>query len=207
MRFDGRDKIPFFSLISSTLSFIFLTLFRVYMSNIDYFINSWASSIYSPTLTMIAIFISITFDVNSLIFLTILFCIFLCIKHRIFIGSIVFVGSILGNAITVYLIKEFIRSPRPLNMVINEVGFSFPSGHASSITVFTMISSYILFKKDIIHNKLPLISLYAFLVFIVCFNRIYLNVHWFSDVLGGFILGVAWTSLAIMILQHKIFKC
>lgn len=203
MRFNRESRISFFTFLLSIVSFIFLTLLRVNMSNIDYSINLWASSIHSPTLTMIAIFISIFFDINSLIFLIILFCVILYTKYHIFIESIVFIVSILGNAVTVYLIKEFIRSPRPLNMVINEVGYSFPSGHASSIVIFTIISSYILLKKGIIHNKILLISFYTFLVFIVCFDRIYLNVHWLSDVLGGFILGVAWASLAIMILQHK----
>lgn len=191
----------------SLISLIVLIFLRGIMVDIDYSINLWSSSIHQPTLTIIAIFISIIFDANSMIMLSILFCIILYIKgYYKPVELMIFSGSMIGNTITTYLIKELVKSPRPLNMIISESGYSFPSGHSSSTTIFTILSSYMLLKRGVVKNKYFLYLLSTFLTFIVCLDRVYLNVHWLSDVLGGVFLGSSWGFLAIIIFECIYFE-
>lgn len=103
-----------------------------------------------------------------------------------------------------FLLKIIVRRPRPeeINIII-ESGFSFPSGHAMmSIALFGML---IYFAYKFIKNKgvkIFLIVLFSILTFLIGTSRIYLGVHYFSDVLAGFLIGYAVLSGNIYIFNR-----
>lgn len=92
---------------------------------------------------------------------------------------------------------------RPENMLIFVDGKSFPSGHATMATIFFAMLSYIFINTA--HKRILKIlysSLMIVLFLLVGFSRVYLNVHWLSDIIAGFSLGLFWLSLSVLVLRY-----
>jgi undecaprenyl-diphosphatase len=101
------------------------------------------------------------------------------------------------------LLKNLIRRQRPSNQLVEGItNFSFPSGHA-----FMSIAFYgflIWWSITNIKNKLQqrlLISFLLFLILIIGFSRIYLRVHYTTDVLAGFCIGIIWLIIVLSVLN------
>lgn len=108
----------------------------------------------------------------------------------------------LGGAIAISQgLKFLFQRERPLLIyrLVTENGYSFPSGHSmvgSSIYIYLI---YLLWKTDR-SKKQKIISSIAisFLIVGICFSRIYLGVHYASDVIAGLCLGICYTTLFII---------
>jgi len=102
------------------------------------------------------------------------------------------------------MLKGIIARPRPtiVSHLVDEGGFSYPSGHAiASMSVYMLV--FILLYKIMEQGarKNALLTLCAALPFLIGFSRVYLGVHYASDVLGGWLAGVAF-GLAILTAAH-----
>lgn len=104
-------------------------------------------------------------------------------------------------------LKLFFGRARP-NVVhlIEETSYAFPSGHAMASTTFYLLIIYFLWNTNL--NKPLKIAFTIFLVLLIlfiCISRIYLGVHYASDILGGLLLGVFLVSFGIFLYQsiHK----
>jgi membrane-associated phospholipid phosphatase len=106
-----------------------------------------------------------------------------------------------------FLFKEIFRRQRPVDPLIRNVtGFSFPSGHSFSSFTFFGLIIYIVWKTSIRKAWKILISIALFLfAAIIAFSRVYLRVHYPSDVVAGFCLSIIWLMLSLWIL-HKTDK-
>jgi membrane-associated phospholipid phosphatase len=102
------------------------------------------------------------------------------------------------------LLKNLFRRKRPLAPLLNAVkGLSFPSGHAIMAVTFYGFIIYILFhtvSNDTV--KYILTALLVILIGLIGFSRIYLRVHYLSDVLAGFIIGLLWLIVSIAVLNR-----
>lgn len=109
--------------------------------------------------------------------------------------------NLLGITIINNLIKVIIARPRPeINKLVTETGYSFPSGHSITSMVFYGYLVYLTYKY--INNKKIKITLIIFLILLIPtigLSRIYLGVHYTSDVLCGFLLGIIYLILFISI--------
>lgn len=118
---------------------------------------------------------------------------------------IAFLGAIGGGEIILYLVKNTLQRPRPdLNGIISlGSGFSFPSGHAMISIIFYGLCAYFLVKnlKMGIVNKYAVYIFTIILVALIGFSRIFLGVHWFSDIVAGYALGLVWLVMAILFLK------
>lgn len=103
------------------------------------------------------------------------------------------------------LLKNTFRRPRPDYAMINNLkDFSFPSGHTLFAVGFYGSLIYFLWKCNI--NKIIkyiLTFIISIIILLVCTSRIYLGVHYFSDVLAGFILGILSIILFIGIYNNS----
>ncbi len=135
--------------------------------------------------------------------LVILFVLF--IKKQQYDALKIFAITITGTAV-LFLLKFFLQRQRPLlPLVAKAHGYSFPSGHSFSSVVFYGMLAYIGYKN--IKNDFLKWSLIVFLFILaglVGFSRIYLKLHYASDVIAGFSLGVIWLLLAKWILFGRV---
>ena len=109
----------------------------------------------------------------------------------------------LGGFVVNYFMKLSFKRVRPPDPLIDRLeNFSFPSGHATSAFIFYGLLTYLLWKtkirtvyKYIIGTLLILFSL------VIGFSRVYLRVHYTSDVVAGFCIGFAWLLLVIWLFE------
>ena len=104
----------------------------------------------------------------------------------------------LGALFLMYFFKGFYERPRPLDPFLEAAtGWSFPSGHTLNGLVFFALLIFTLWKLPIArYAKILWTSLLMILILGIGISRIYLRVHYASDVLGGLTLGTAWLAIS-----------
>ena len=111
-------------------------------------------------------------------------------------------GSFVGATVFNNVVKFFIARPRPdhFTAVIDfPAGFSFPSSHSVQITVFVMAMLFVF--KHSLEARWFLKVFGSLLIVLVGLSRLYLQVHYPTDVVAGILLGFFWVSgLAILFL-------
>ncbi len=113
-------------------------------------------------------------------------------------------STLLIGVIT-YLVKILINRPRPekdlVRVIVDAHHQSFPSGHVSFYIVFFGFIAFVFHHKKWLHKvgRSIVFSFCIFLILTVPVSRIYLGAHWFTDVLGGFLLGTVFLCLLLML--------
>jgi len=180
-------------------AFLLATIFRSNLHTIDMIVNLWTPTIRIPALTTLALEIATTFETNTLVVFSIVISGLLALEHRKHLGLLLF-GAMGGDALFVAVLKSIYQVTRPLNGIYVSSGFSYPSGHSAGVVVFIGILAYLAMRRY--HNtrsKLLIGTGVGISVGVVGFDRVYLNVHWFSDVLGGWLFGAFWLTFAISV--------
>ncbi|MEI9406502.1 phosphatase PAP2 family protein [Mesorhizobium argentiipisi] len=118
-------------------------------------------------------------------------------------------AAVAGGQVLSSLLKFEVDRPRPdlVSHLVNETSLSFPSGHAmlSAITYLTLGSLAARFLPDR-RTKVFVLCLAVLTTVLVGASRVYLGVHWPSDVLAGWCAGFAWAMLcwlAARLLQRR----
>ena len=115
------------------------------------------------------------------------------------------VGAIALSSLALMLIlKNLFRRKRPLAPLLKAVrGLSFPSGHAIMAVTFFGMLIYIV-RHTVENNFLQviLVVLLAMIILLIGFSRVYLRVHYPSDVLAGFIIGATWLWISLSVLYR-----
>lgn len=141
--------------------------------------------------------------ISVVIFLLAVFLLLFVLKKRKYIYSIL-ISSILGEAF-VYIMKMVVQRPRPLiqNALVIETDPSFPSGHAMiAVTVYGLIFYFLIgiCKKN--WQKILVTVVGGLLILSIGISRIYLGVHWPSDILASYLLGGGWVCFVIGLLRN-----
>lgn len=117
---------------------------------------------------------------------------------------------IIVNLITIFfsnqLLKRIVERPRPEGFrIVEELGYSFPSGHSMVSMAFYGLFIYFIYEK--VKNKYikwTSIILLTLLIVLIGISRIYLGVHYASDVLAGFLLSISYLGLFTHIIKDDI---
>ena len=106
------------------------------------------------------------------------------------------------------IIKFIMQRPRPTEFrIIEETGYSFPSGHSMVRMAFYGYLIYLIYKYiNNKHLKRTLIIILSVLICIIGVSRIYLGVHYTSDVLGGFLISFAYLIIYIELVNKFVLE-
>ena len=106
------------------------------------------------------------------------------------------------------IIKFIMQRPRPTEFrIIEETGYSFPSGHSMISMAFYGYLIYLIYKYiNNKHLKRTLIIILSVLICIIGVSRIYLGVHYTSDVLGGFLISFAYLIIYIELVNKFVLE-
>ncbi len=126
----------------------------------------------------------------------------LFIKKRSWL-SILVASIAISSLLLMFLLKYLFHRRRPLVPLLQKArGQSFPSGHAIMSVTFYGLLIYMI--SQTIHDKrakYPLIIFLILFVQMIGFSRVYLRVHYASDIAAGYIIGFAWLKISLKTLQ------
>jgi len=110
----------------------------------------------------------------------------------------------IGGFFIVSFLKEFFKRARPATPLIHELpSYSFPSGHASSSFIFFGLLAYLISKSNLrAAYKICIATFLILFSFFVGLSRIYLGMHYVSDVIGGFCVGFLWLAFSIWLSKY-----
>lgn len=117
-----------------------------------------------------------------------------------------FAGVVIGAETVTFLGKLWFNRPRPLLAVFHETDFSFPSGHAAIAVAFYGYLAYILIKSLKGRYQWTIIILTVLMVGLIGFSRLYLGVHYVSDVLAGYLVGALALIMGIELTDQLVLK-
>lgn len=206
-----NDELPYYLLIIFSFFFfvIGINLFVELTEELsgealegyDEQIANFFASLRNPELNSIVIFITDLGDLYAYIIAMILATIFFFYKLRSWKFIFQLLGVLLLSAISNIALKKAFDRARPSeeHLVVIKT-LSYPSGHAMSATAFYGFLIYLIFQiKMAKWLRVVLTVFFTLLILAIGFSRIYLGVHYPSDVAGGFIAGLIWVAFCIIL--------
>lgn len=170
-----------------------------YLVSFDLSVLQFFYLLRSPLLTVF--FINITNLGGTVLVWLGAFIIFFLLVKKYYKEALLFSCTTGGSVILNSLLKNFFHRSRPqLHPLILENNYSFPSGHAMNSFVFYIMLSYLIFcltENKKVSIKIAFSSIV--LVELIGLSRIYLGVHYPTDVLGGYIIGFLWMRAALFL--------
>lgn len=117
-------------------------------------------------------------------------------------ASFCWLATILGGFVATLLMKLQTAIPRPDGLIYFSEKFAFPSAHtATALLVFGMAAVYIKGRLSKKMKPLPFV-IAGFLILLVSFSRLYLGLHWFTDILGGLAFGLAFLTAGTFLFRR-----
>lgn len=194
-------KKRYFVIGISLILFIILTCLVV-TNNISWFddpIYNYLIGLRSDTLDKYFLVVTNMAEIITMIFIIIIIVFSIDKKYRNLVVISAGASVLINN-----IIKFIIRRERPDHLrLFRSFGYSYPSGHSMiSVAVYGFLIYYVYKKVKNIYLKIFLIIILTLLIISIGLSRIYLGVHYPSDVLGGFLLAISITMIIITIYNN-----
>lgn len=165
---------------------------KIFVENTMLFDKHVSLAIYSlrsPFLTHIMIWISYL-GAEIMYLIAFVGMIFIAVSRQR--KQVILYGIILGMGVVInQILKIYYQRPRPdMDPIVSLSSFSFPSGHSMNSFIFYMLVSYVVYR--LFPQKrvfIPVLVLCVVLIVLVGFSRVYLGVHYPTDVLAGYVAG------------------
>ena len=188
----------------SLLVFIILSFLVVMKKDIylDSFIYNFISRYICDNLTFNVKYLTDLGGVFIVVLITIFALIF--IKNKRY--SIYMSLNLIIITIFQFVLKFIFSRSRPIDInLIDEKGYSFPSGHSLTAMAFYGFIIYLIFISKLPKkSKTIFVTLFSFIIFVVGLSRVYLGVHFFTDVIGGFTFSLSYLIAYISIIKGKL---
>lgn len=198
-----RSGFSFWLAASGALLFCTgLTLFLNEPARIDREVLAWMGDWRSPFLDRVMVAVTHLGGPPAILLLTLAVTVPLLVMKKVR-ESLYFLVSVLGAALFSSLMKEAFERGRPAEALLETASYAFPSWH-SAVSSAAAVSLLFLFLRavPVKYRPIAVFSISIWPLFIGM-TRIYLHLHWFSDVLAGWGLGLFWASLAATVLTGK----
>lgn len=196
-------------ILTATILFIIFIIFTILVklnvfNKIDTSIESFIIEIRNNNLTKVLTTITNLGSATALIAITLVILLVAIIKHhRLPISTMI-------NLPSIYIINEImkaiIRRPRPNGIfLVDAIGFSYPSGHTIvSLAFYGFIIKSLCDRIKTKALKIIINILGISLIILISFSRIYLGVHYLTDIIAGYILGSSYLILFLYIRKNYI---
>lgn len=180
----------------------FLILERDWLSGVNLFVYQEATLVHREWLTALMSAVSNILHPAVIFMLAVFSYVYLNRPgERKF--ALVFIFSTSLSLFSAFILKLIFNIERPEGIVV-ALTASYPSIHAAAATSFLASSVYTLrkhFDPGFFETLFTIVG--ACLIILTSASRLYLQVHWVSDIVGGIILGIFWTTLFIGIFANK----
>ena len=202
-------KIFLITALISILPFLYLALRGLTdpagITEVDYQFGAFFYDLRTPIRTEVAIAITRIADILGQTITTVIITSILILVKKWRMGLWFGITVLLGAGLLNGLMKEVFQRVRPdqIDHLVLQGGHSFPSGHSMGSMIIYGGLLFILIRyintrtTNGVIGKIALSVVLGVLILSIGLSRIYLGVHYPSDVIGGFSLGLAWLSLAI----------
>lgn len=174
------------------------------ISWVDYVIISFVQGLEAPALTSIMKFFTFIGGGAPVVIVSLMAGLFLfkILHHRR--ELILFIWVVIGSSLLNDALKLIFHRARPtLHRIIDANGFSFPSGHSMAAFSLYGVMAFLLWRHlSSSKGRAILIVLSVVMILMIGISRIYLGVHYPSDVLGGFLASGCWLSVSIWLYQR-----
>jgi membrane-associated phospholipid phosphatase len=131
-------------------------------------------------------------------------CALVCWRRRSAWPAILVLVTVLGSVAFNNSVKNLVHRDRPSAgyWLAQPGGYAYPSGHAMNSAATYGILAYVTFQLvSALWAKIAIVVTSTVLALAIGASRIYLGVHWFTDVIGGFLAGLGWMTLVILALR------
>lgn len=160
----------------------------------DRMVSSWVQSFENSGLTAVAKAVTFLGSVNAMVVMcaVVLLYLFIIVPHKR--EALLFAAVMLGTPVWNVLLKLSFQRERPdFNRLIEITGYSFPSGHSMAAFSLCGIAAYLLWRRIAsAPGRMLLLTGSGMVIAGIGLSRIYLGVHYPSDVIGGFLASGAW---------------
>ncbi len=150
-----------------------------------------------PLITQMAVDLT-SLGSSTVVALLVALCIGVFVLLKDWLGAVHLIIASLGSGFCVYAFKSILERPRPhvVPQLIEVTGFSFPSGHALGATALYLTIAIISARHfPRLGQRAVLFSFASLIALLIGGTRIYLGVHYPTDVASGMLLGAAWAFL------------
>src|SRR5215204_4117036 len=165
----------------------------------DRVLDAYLHSLASPPLTTFFLVVTAFGSIETIVLLGVVVAAFFAWGRRwLFLGS--WLAAVAGSAVLNHLLKGLFERPRPYfeHPLLIETSYSFPSGHAmESFVVYGMLSYFAVLALRSWEARVGVVCGAGLLVVLIGLSRMYLGVHYFSDVLAGYAAGGVWLSALV----------
>ncbi len=129
--------------------------------------------------------------------------VFWAAKSNVFVPIVILLSQTVSQG-AIEGAKQFFHRTRPDQWLVrHEIGYSYPSGHAATAIVFYAAWFLVVWQSPLPKGlKVPLLCILGIWVLGVSWSRIALGAHYFTDVLGGTLFGIAWLCIGVSLARH-----
>lgn len=201
IKLKGNLKWIIFFLVTAIFIILSKRVLTQEVFALDEVITNFVSKFQTPMLTNILKLITDLMSFPALIAICLIVYLLPASRKN---GNVVVLNLVTVTSINAIL-KIFFARERPFeNALIEEIGYSFPSGHSMTSMAFFGLFIYLIYHSKLKKKeKILTISLFSCLILLIGISRIYLGVHYPSDVIGGFVLSIAYLILFTQIVKIR----
>jgi undecaprenyl-diphosphatase len=168
---------------------------------VDAAVQAWVLGHQLPLAERVFLWITILGGITGMRVLALLGAVYLWYRGRRRVSAVTLIAAVLGDALF-HVAKRVYARPRPQGLGGRvDADFSFPSGHSTVSAAVCCTLAYALWREGFI-GRGKAITLAVAAPLLVGFSRVYLNVHWATDVIGGWCFGILIAILSIVLYER-----